>query len=450
MNSAQSSPSADALNTDSVVVLTGVGGVVGRPLIDELQRKGHQLRVLSRDPETLKSWLPDSIKSGSYDQMEEIFNGASALVHLAARNNDQGGTWESFEQDNVGLPIKLADAAKRSGLKKFIFASTTKALSNKGGDYGRSKAIAERELVAISDSTFNVSVVRLCPVYGGGAQTRGRIRKLENLPLGFGKLALWLVRSLVPVVSAKRVAQGIGELIESNDPVEELCIADPVGKFSVYGLFVAILNFVFVLAVPTILGIPCLIAAVLVAITSAGGVFFIQQRLGRKLNPFQLCKFRTMFVGTPSAGTHEVGKSYVTKVGSFLRKSKLDELPQAWNVLKREINLIGPRPGLENQTELTKQRQRYGVFDIKPGITGFGQVSGVDMSEPKRLAIHDHRYSAFRAISLDVKIILKTILGGGFGDPVGGERASATQEKRVEESSRPESHVNSVATKSYR
>jgi lipopolysaccharide/colanic/teichoic acid biosynthesis glycosyltransferase len=409
---------------DSVIVVTGVGGVVGRQLVQHLFDRGYQVRVLSRNAKTLEPSLPESVTVGNYDEMDSIVLGADAVIHLAARNNDQGGDLESFKQDNVELTLKLARAAKANGIGKFIFATTTKALTDKGGHYGTSKAIAEQNLEQLSNSAFRVTQARLCPVYGNG--TRGRIKLLQNLPMGLGKLALWLVRSLVPIVSAKRVAEGMTAVIESSDPLEEVCLSDPIGTFSVYGIFKALMNFIFVIAVPTITGVPCLIAAIAVATTSKGGVLFIQRRVGKNQRPFQLCKFRTMFTGTPNAGTHEVGKSYVTKVGSFLRKSKMDELPQAWNVLKRELNLIGPRPCLENQSELVQERERYGVFEVLPGITGYGQVAGVDMSQPRKLAIHDHRYVAFRGILFDIKIALRTVLGGGFGDPVGGETASAT------------------------
>ena len=436
MNNQQNQTSAQA--RQSVIVITGAGGVVGRCLLDHLIDQGHQLRVLSRDPKSLEPSLPVSVTAGSYEDVGQVMAGADAVVHLAARNNDQGGDYEEFQRDNVELTLKIAESAKAAGVNKFIFATTTKALTANGGHYGKSKAIAERSASALADESFKVCLARLCPVYGEG--TRGKIKKLQDLPLGLGKVALWLVRSLVPIVSADRVAEGICGAIEATDTLEEICLANPLGSFSVYRIFRAIMNFVFVIAVPTILGLPCLIAAIAVAVTSPGGVLFIQRRLGKKQSPFQLCKFRTMFTGTPNAGTHEVGKSYVTKVGSFLRKSKVDELPQAWNVLKRDLNLIGPRPGLANQTELTRQRERYGVYDVRPGITGFGQVAGVDMSEPQKLAIHDHRYAAFRGILLDIKIAIKTIRGGGFGDPVGGDTASAG--RKHDSAPMPKSHLS--------
>ena len=403
-------------NSNSIIVVTGARGVVGRQLIDHFSAQGHQLRVLSRNPKSFST--KNEIATGDYQEMDKLLAGAHAIVHLAARNNDQGGSYDAFEEDNINLTLDLAVAAKEHGVRKFIFASTTKALSGKGCHYGKSKAIAEQKLLELDNPEFRISIARLCPVYGNG--TRGKIKFLQNLPWGMGGLSLWLMRSFVPIVSAERVAKEIEAIARSLDPLEEVCISNPIGRVSAYGIFASIVNCIFVILVPTLLAFPCVVASIAVAATSKGGVLFLQNRIGHRQRPFLLCKFRTMFTGTPNKSTHEVGKSYVTKVGALLRVTKMDELPQAWNVLRRELNLIGPRPCLQNQTELIRERIRYGVFKVIPGITGYGQVAGVDMSEPKKLAIHDHRYAAFRGILLDIQIAIKTVLGGGFGDPVGG------------------------------
>ena len=411
-------------SSKSVIVVTGARGVVGRQLVDHFSAQGHQLRILSRNPKSFST--KNEIATGDYQELGRLLVGAHAIVHLAARNNDQGGSYHAFEEDNVNLTLDLAIAAKEHGVRKFIFASTTKALSGKGCHYGKSKAIAERKLLEMDNPKFRVSIARLCPVYGNG--TRGKIKILQNLPWGLGGLSLWLVRSFVPIVSAERVAKEIEGIASSLDPLEEVCISNPIGRVSAYRMFTSIVNCIFVFLVPTLLAFPCLVAAIAVAATSKGGVLFVQNRIGHRQRPFLLCKFRTMFTGTPSKGTHEVGNRYVTKVGALLRVTKMDELPQAWNVLRRELNLIGPRPCLQNQTELIRERIRYGVFKVIPGITGYGQVAGVDMSEPRKLAIHDHRYAAFRGILLDIKIAIKTVLGGGFGDPVGGRNPSGKGE----------------------
>jgi lipopolysaccharide/colanic/teichoic acid biosynthesis glycosyltransferase len=108
----------------------------------------------------------------------------------------------------------------------------------------------------------------------------------------------------------------------------------------------------------------------------------------------------------------------ITGVGAFLRKTKIDELPQVWNILRGELSLVGPRPGLPVQTKLTDERQAHGVFSVLPGITGLAQINGVDMSDPERLARMDAHYIAQRGLLLDLKIILATFLGRGQGDKV--------------------------------
>ncbi len=109
----------------------------------------------------------------------------------------------------------------------------------------------------------------------------------------------------------------------------------------------------------------------------------------------------------------------VTPLGGKLRRYKLDELPQLWNVLWGDMSLIGPRPCLPTQEELVRLRGQAGVLHIRPGISGLAQVAGVDMSDPARLVSWDDRYIALRGLILDIRLILQTALGAGQGDRVG-------------------------------
>jgi len=143
---------------------------------------------------------------------------------------------------------------------------------------------------------------------------------------------------------------------------------------------------------------------------------FLQERIGRFERPFKLIKFRTMSLDSPSVASHLVDSSKITKFGSFLRKTKLDELPQLWNVLKGDMSLVGPRPGLFNQQELRNERKVCGVFDARPGITGLAQTSGIDMSTPKLLAETDAKMLKTLGISDYFKYIIMTIVGKGQGD----------------------------------
>ena len=148
---------------------------------------------------------------------------------------------------------------------------------------------------------------------------------------------------------------------------------------------------------------------------------FLQERVGRHQQPFVLVKFRTMRPDTASVATHLADASAITPFGRFLRRTKLDELPQLWNVLRGEMSLVGPRPCLFNQTELIAERRQRGVLQARPGITGLAQVSNIDMSTPRLLAETDQKMLEQLTLKAYFKYILMTVLGRGAGDRVRSE-----------------------------
>jgi O-antigen biosynthesis protein WbqP len=145
---------------------------------------------------------------------------------------------------------------------------------------------------------------------------------------------------------------------------------------------------------------------------------FRQQRVGRHQRPFVLVKFRTMRPDTASVATHLADASAVTGFGRFLRRTKLDELPQLWNVLKGDMSLVGPRPCLFNQEELINERAQRGVFNARPGITGLAQIQGIDMSTPELLAKTDAEMLESMNLISYFRFIFLTVLGKGSGDRV--------------------------------
>jgi O-antigen biosynthesis protein WbqP len=147
---------------------------------------------------------------------------------------------------------------------------------------------------------------------------------------------------------------------------------------------------------------------------------FRQERVGRYQKPFVLVKFRTMRPETASVATHLADASSVTSFGQFLRRTKLDELPQLWNVLRGDMSLVGPRPCLFNQEELIAARAARRVFDARPGITGLAQVQGIDMSTPELLAETDAEMLASLGLKDYFRYIFLTFLGKGAGDRVRG------------------------------
>jgi len=145
---------------------------------------------------------------------------------------------------------------------------------------------------------------------------------------------------------------------------------------------------------------------------------FCQQRVGRNQQSFVLVKFRTMRPDTVSVASHLADVSSITSFGHFLRRTKLDELPQLWNVLMGHMSLVGPRPNLFNQVELINTRNALGVYDVRPGITGLAQIKDIDMSTPELLAKTDAEMISTMSVANYFKYIFLTFAGKGQGDRV--------------------------------
>jgi len=163
---------------------------------------------------------------------------------------------------------------------------------------------------------------------------------------------------------------------------------------------------------------PVMLVLYVIGLFDTGSPLFKQQRVGKNKKPFTLYKFRTMNVKAQSVATHLANTAEITKFGSFLRKSKLDELPQLINVMVGDMSLVGPRPNLFNQTELIDERDRRGVYNVVPGITGLAQINEIDMSTPRELAVKDAEMIQSLTITDYFKYIFATVGGKGQGDRV--------------------------------
>lgn len=165
-------------------------------------------------------------------------------------------------------------------------------------------------------------------------------------------------------------------------------------------------------------GLPVLLVLAVTGWFDTRSPLFRQQRVGRYRRPFTLVKFRTMRPDTASVATHLASATSVTPFGRFLRRSKLDELPQLWNVLKGEMSLVGPRPCLPNQAVLIAERETRGLFSMRPGITGLAQVNGIDMSDPVRLAEVDEQMMKTLTLKGYFRYLILTVSGKGAGDRI--------------------------------
>ena len=161
-----------------------------------------------------------------------------------------------------------------------------------------------------------------------------------------------------------------------------------------------------------ILVLPCLIVVLLIRLTSRGPILYWSDRVGRNNVIFKMPKFRSMRMGTPAVATHLLPDPHtcLTPVGSFLRKSSLDELPQLWSIIKGDMSFVGPRPALFNQHDLIALRTQSGVHELVPGLTGWAQINGRDeLPIPQKVAL-DVEYLQRRSVLLDIKIIFMTAM----------------------------------------
>ena len=188
--------------------------------------------------------------------------------------------------------------------------------------------------------------------------------------------------------------------------------------FDIFCSFIAII----------LLALPMLIIAIAIKIDSKGPVFFKQDRIGKKKKIFKILKFRSMYTDTdPNAPTHQLNdaNSHITKVGKFIRKTSLDELPQIFNIFVGQMSFVGPRPALWNQDDLVAERDKYHANDIKPGLTGLAQISGRDELEIPVKAKFDGIYVTKRGFFYDIGLLFKTffsvfkhegVVEGGTGE----------------------------------
>lgn len=163
---------------------------------------------------------------------------------------------------------------------------------------------------------------------------------------------------------------------------------------------------------------PVILLIFVICLFDTGSPLFRQERVGFHQKPFYLLKFRSMHINAPSVATHLASVHAITPFGRFLRKSKLDELPQLWNVFVGDMSLVGPRPNLFNQNELIEERETRGVYHVSPGITGLAQIQKIDMSTPQLLAETDAKMIVNLNLWYYFKYIFLTVFGKGFGDRV--------------------------------
>ena len=171
-------------------------------------------------------------------------------------------------------------------------------------------------------------------------------------------------------------------------------------------------DFLLAVAAAMVLALPVLLVALAVRLTSPGPVLYWSDRVGRNNRIFRMPKFRSMRVGTPAVATHLLAnpQAHLTPIGSFLRKSSLDELPQLWSILVGDMSFVGPRPALFNQDDLIELRTQLGVHALVPGLTGWAQINGRDeLPIPDKVRL-DAAYLQRQSLGFDIRILWLTLV----------------------------------------
>lgn len=252
----------------------------------------------------------------------------------------------------------------------------------------------------------------LLPVPAGLFRFAGRVtgrRAVVERLVGDLQVDISKARELLGWQAPFSVEQGIAATV-AGLVQEPVAARSPSPLLRLFDVFFAACGLLF--------GFPVLLAIYVLGLFDTGSPLFLQERVGRNKKPFTLVKFRTMKVDTASVASHLASAASITRMGGFLRKTKLDELPQLWNVLKGEMSLVGPRPNLFNQYELIAERDAQGVYNVRPGITGLAQVNDIDMSTPALLAETDARMIREMSLGSYFRLIVQTVTGKGRGDRV--------------------------------
>lgn len=394
------------------IIITGASGFIGRQLVPRLVSEGIELLLVGRSAEKLAALFPE-IRNCSYAEISDAGQGFDALLHLTVLNNDAPYPAAEFQSVNVELLRETTFAAKRAGVTRFLNVTTFHALDGKGSDYARSK----RAALDVLDEEQDISVTNIYLPAVYGEEFTGKLSIVEKFPAFLRPAILNVLTALLPAVHVSKLAQFLSTDLDSAP--RAVLLANDQDENPAYRTGKRLIDLMFCMAVIVFAGWILAIVWILVRLGSPGPGIFAQERVGKHGKTFICYKFRTMKTGTRQAGTHELTADAITGVGAFLRKTKIDELPQVLSILRGELSLVGPRPGLPVQTRLTEARSAQGVFRVLPGITGLAQIQGIDMSNPERLAEVDARYIAQRGLLLDIKIIIATFLGRGQGDKVG-------------------------------
>ena len=400
------------------ILMSGASGFIGKNIVSELEDRKCECLLLGRDKALLNRLFPGRA-CFTYSELKMV-KGYDLFVHLATLNNNVEASKDEFDEINIHFLLKLASLVNKQGNASFLNISSVYALNTSiqklfpkrktSSIYAESKRFGAVEL----SNKFGSASLSIFLPYVYGSTFTGKLKFLNLLPKYIADFIFKLVSSTIPVLSIEDLACYISEFkcVKGGDVV----LVTNKDNDLVYNSCKRALDIFLAIIAGSITALIFFPISLMIKLDSAGRVIIAQERVGRQKKTFRCLKFRTMREGTSTLATHEVPVDSITRVGAFMRRLKIDELPQFWNVLKNDMSFIGPRPCLTSQTRLVSERDIRGIYNEKPGITGWSQINNVDMSQPIELARTDQEYRKMKSLSVDIRIILFTLFGEGFGD----------------------------------
>lgn len=400
--------SASAAKPSLRILLIGGTGFVGSQLAPVLRSRGHQVVLASRKSDAARGIV-------GRDGWATAVENSNVVVFLSAINNDVDATPEQIRATNVDLPLEVAEMIDAGRPQRLVLFGSDHVDNVFPLDlYASSKAELTERL--LERPALPVTVQILSPVHG--ARFVKKLSAVDRFPGPLRRLAVAALGAVRPLSHIDQIADEIEAAPNASNGLLFRRVVDDQDHNFIYRSVTRFFDLAFAIAVIVFFGWLMAILAIMIAATTTGPALFKQQRVGRHGRIFTCYKFRTMRVNTPQVATHQVSSDSTTSVGKRLRDWKLDELPQVFNILANHMSLVGPRPCLPTQHELVAARDKLGVMAVKPGVTGWSQIHGIDMSDPEVLAQSDADFLHCRSIPLYVRIALLTFLGKGQGDKI--------------------------------
>lgn len=383
------------------IIIAGASGFLGTMLVPLLKERGIDVVVVGRSIAVLERKFPAVLRV-TYPEICGFIKSGDIFVDLTWDNAENQATDQLIFQTNKQRTLDLARLVTGKGAK-FINVSSTHALDPLNRSrYAESKRAVVANLSEIS--TNHRCHLYLPNVYG--ETFVGKLFFLNYFPKSFRLLAARYLCVLKPIVPVEAVVEFLINFKE--DTPTNVVLTAPLDNVKKYLILKRLIDIIFSSFAILVSVIPLSMLFLVFLFKNEGPFILRQPRVGINRKIFLCCKIRTMKTGTLQAATHEVPAAAVTTLGRYLRRFKIDEIPQMWNVLKGDMSLVGPRPCLPQQTELVTLREKNGVLKVLPGITGLSQICKCDMRDPNKLVELDSRYVNLMGIYYDIKILIFT------------------------------------------